>query len=190
MPKICEFPSLDSWQKRFLALHPVIGHVLQADVEKFHRYLVSVTQMWFFSAVWKRNHSQNPQLLGKKTIKSAKSKTRRQQRKECDQNPLQFGFTLQNGALEWKQTVVQGEDFIPCPWRKVQYQWSFFNSYGQGNSLRLGCRHPRMKLDFSGSILSSGGYSPAFRGSPLGSESLHSAQTCWIRPWRGPYAPK
>lgn len=143
-----------------------------------------------FSAVWKRNHSQNPQLLGKKTIKSAKSKTRRQQRKECDQNPLQFGFTLQNGALEWKETVVQGEDFIPCPWRKVQDQWSFFNSYGQGNSLRLGCRHPRMKLDFSGSILSSGGYSPAFRGSPLGSESLHSAQTCWIRPWRGPYAPK
>ena len=47
MPEPCEFPSLDSCQKRFvwahkevdLAPHPVVGLTLQEDAEKFPRAL-------------------------------------------------------------------------------------------------------------------------------------------------------
>ena len=56
MPEPCEFPSIDDYQKRFLwthkeadlALHPVVGLVLQVeDAEKFLRHLVSKAWILF-----------------------------------------------------------------------------------------------------------------------------------------------
>ena len=71
MPEPCEFPSLDSCQKRFLwthkevflALHPVVDLLLQVgDVEKFPHALglENLDPLFFFLSSFLRVSKQGP----------------------------------------------------------------------------------------------------------------------------------
>ena len=81
MPEPCEFPPLDSRQKRFvwahkevdLAPHPVVGLTLQEDAEKFPRALdyeildvfVRVSKQGPYLTATEENEGDNLNRLGK-----------------------------------------------------------------------------------------------------------------------------